>query len=223
MSARLVSEIFPPPSIKEGRFNIITLLQFIDKAVVGTFNTIMVNSNQPDRQIDCYPFKSDHIEKITGDNEDDGTSKRILTYRIRKAEPAMLTRGTKDRKYRLRATEQVPNGMNALGTPMVQDIYGKWVDYTIRLDCFAPTWLESQALALEVEDLLETCTDYITSKGIVKFINNGRNSDIYHMKTQYFYESFTFMARIEKIKVEQGETFQELWTMFDDKLMGIIK
>ena len=115
-----------------------------------------------------------------------------------------------------------PDAMNELGTPEATDIYGKWVDYTIRFDCFAPSWEESQILALEFEDLLDACTGYITSKGAVKFWQDGRNADIYHMKTAYFYEPLMYMARIEKQKEVTTETFQSFYQMLDDRLMGTL-
>lgn len=218
----LSNQIIPPPLVKEGRFNIITLLRFLDETVIGTFNKLMDESNQKDRKIECFPYKADRIEQLTGEIPDDGTAKRYVTYRIRSAEPALLTRGVRDVRYRHRATIQDPTEMNDLGTPIVTDIEGKWVDYTIRLDCFAPTWQESEQLALDVEALLEICTNYITSKGAVKFIYAGRTSDVYHMKTQYFYEPLMWKVRIEKIKVVKGESFQELWSIFDTGLMNII-
>ena len=211
------------PSRKEGLFDIVTLLRFIDEAVIGTFNTIVTDAGQVDRKIDCYPYKSDQIEQLTGAIPDDGTARRILTYRVRKAGPATLSGGTKDLTWRHRETVQAPAAMNGLGTPIAGDILGKWIDYKLRFDCFAPTWQESQRLALEVEDLFDICTKYITSKGLVKLVYEGRSADIYHMKTAYHYENLSYMARIERLKVETGETFQELFSMFDSGLMGIIR
>lgn len=213
----------PPPSIKEGRFDIITLFRFLDEVVIGTYNKVMKENKIPNKQIICMPYKSDRIEQLTEGLPDDGSAKRIVTYRVRKAEPALLTRGTRDRAYRHRDSIQLPNNMNAIGTPITTDIYGKWVDYTLRIDCFAPSWEESEQLALDTENLLEICTKYITSKGAVKLIGLGRSSDVYHMKTQYFYTQLMWQVRLEKIKVEQGESLQELWTMFDNGLMNITK
>jgi hypothetical protein len=228
--SHLLNEVNPIPSgivaphKKEGQFNIIQALRFIDESVIGTYNKLCRDDGRPEKCMDCMPFKSDYIEKLTTENPDEGQPVRLVTYRIRRAEPGSMTGGTKDRKWRLRESVSDPSNINlSTGNPEVSDIYGKWVDYTVRFDCFAPTWLETQTLALDFEDLLDLATDYITSKGLVKFINMGRNADIYHQKTQYYYEAFHYMFRIEKLKVEEGPTFQRFYTYLDEALMQVVK
>ena len=215
---------FPPrPSVKEGRLDIIQLLRFIDEGVVGTFNKYMEQEDKEDLKIDMRPFKSDFIEQLGSAPAEGSKPIRVVTYRIRRAVPAALTGGTRDRKYRLREEVHEATDFNDLGTPEVNEIYGKWEDYTIRFDCFAPSWKEAQELFLDFQHLMDVCIPYITSKGITKFVYEGRTADVYYMKTDYFYEPCTFLARVEWLKVVKGETLRELFVEFDNALMNIVK
>lgn len=212
-----------PPSVKEGRLNIIQTLRFIDESVIGTYNRIMTENGKPDKKINCMPFHSSRIEQLTAQPPDDGSAVRIVAYRIYRGEAGALTGGVKDRQFRLRDSYRNNQDVNDLGVPLETEVLGRWVDYTVRFDVFAPTWLETETLSLDFEDLLDECTKYITAQGVIKFVNLGRSSDMFHLKTNYFNTTFTYLVRIEKAKVMSGETFARFHMYMGDSMMGTIK
>lgn len=217
------SSFDPPRSRKLGRFDIITLTRFIDEVVVGTYNKIMKEDGRDDKVMDMRPFHSKELMRQTGDSaEKQGKFRRFITYRITENKIASLTRGTKDLVPRLRETYE-NSDVNAIGTPMTTEVYGRWKDYRIRFDCFCQTWKESQELLLDFEELMLMSRKYIEGQGAVKFIQEDGSSDSYKYATEYFYETIYFTARLEQLQIITGEALQRFEVSLDKELMQTVR
>lgn len=220
----MADSVFDPPrSRKQGCFNIITLMEFIDKVIIGSYNKIMTADGMPDKVIDMRPFNSQELAKMTGESaESQGRVKRIITYRINSVRPALLTRGVKELRPRLRETFENAT-TNELGAPMTTDVYGRFKDYRIRFDCFCQTWKQTQELLLDFDELMMYSTKFIEGMGANKFIQEDSSGDSYRYDTLYFYETMYFMARLEKLQLITGEAMRRFEVTVNQEIMQTVR
>lgn len=217
------SDFDPPRSRKQGRFNIITLMEFIDSVIIGTYNKMMIADGMPTKVIDMRPFNSQELAKMTGESaESQGRFKRIVTYRVNSSAPAMLTRGVREVRPRLRESFQNV-GVNALGAPLAADVYGRWKDYKIRFDCFSQTWKQTQELLIDFDELMMISTRFIEGQGATKFVQEESSGDAYKYNTLYFYETMYYSARLEQLQIITGEALRRFEVSVNNELMQTVR
>ncbi len=220
----MADSVFDPPrSRRQGRFNIITLMEFIDGVIVGSYNKMMLADNIPDKVIDMRPFNSQELAKTTGESAfSQDRLKRIVTYRISSFRPATLTRGTKELRPRLR--ESFENAaVNDLGVPITADVYGRWKDYRIRFDCFCQTWKQTQQLLIDFDELLMISAKFIEGQGATKFYQEESSGDSYRYNTLYFYETMYYTARLEQLQIISGEALRRFEVTVNNELMQTVR
>ena len=182
------------PLKANGLLNIISLMDLIDAGVIGWWNNQQTDAS---KKINMFPFKSEYIADLTKNVEQRDTN-RIITYRKARKNYGSLTPepfgSTKEVRARLREQTVINDNGETVGVK----IFGRWYDFLMRFDCFAPTWSEAVQLEEDFDYLMDMFTGFIMRAGVNKMLYRGSYSDAFHYQTDYYYEPVTYYFRLER-------------------------
>jgi hypothetical protein len=210
-----------PKQKTEGLLTLSTLLSLIDEGVIKWWNS--QHADEPNKKIEMYPFKSDHVKDLSGTAEQRETN-RIITYRKIRLAPGTMGNapfsGTKERRPRKRETVV---DVSDSGQPTATQVYGRWIDTLVRFDCYGPSWSEASELESDFIRLMTMFTGYIMKNGINKMTFEGSYSDAYQVQTDYFYEPVTYYFRLEELFTRDDRVIQQFDLNMNNVYQRIIR